>query len=1027
MSKNFIGSRAPIPQSKKPSGLGIERTGTSFKCTWKTHSYKKQWFEWSKKDEKGKWGAWHSASVGKNTDSKTISLDWKNGNGNCGKKHPRNNGDYLYAFRFRVRGESKDKAGSKWESKSFDIKEPKTPSLSVEKDSTIANRCRFSWSVEDKGENAAVDVITHTRLVRRGRGVSWDGWSGSKSLSGSDTINENVELTDGSESYRRDYQVMARGPQGDSDPSAVRSHVYAKPNKPSMKGAELDGTQRYAAWSVDQDYDKKSRTTWRPVDELEIRESVGAPDASGQPESGSWTTVATIDPSGYDEWYWNTDAVVSRDQAIWYSVAAKHDQWTVPSDYKMAYYGGPSDPVLSSITLVNESTGEVRITIGGVPSPSSVETEVYLRTGSNPDWGKRVAVIPNGVTSINYTIPDYSETLSYQFAIRNHQKNDWPGVMYSGYVTGATIGTLPSAPTNLALSLTDVAGEVSLSWSPTMSNYDGSVVSWADHASAWTSTSEPSTYTIGSHAKAWTVAGLETGKTWYFAVRSVSGVGTDNVTYGPWSDIKAISLASSPVTPTLSAPAYITAGSSALVSWTYVSSDGTPQASATVAEGSGKETVGSVTSTVQHLEIGSDWAEGSEHTVYCKTRSASGVESNWSEGIVITVASTPTCSATAALTAVANVDDDGNAIQDIEGNNTVTNTLTALPLSVDITGSQGGTCHAMILKRGDEKVPNADGSETTLFDGQVIATASICGDGTVDIGTNSGGLFDGHTYTLRCWVQDTFGQVAYEDDIDFTVRWERHAFVPTLTVDAHTYAELGAIALTPVPGVGTITEDTTSGGVTTYHDRCDIYRVSADGAVLLVSDATWNEVYVDPYPPMGGIDGTGHRAVCVTPEGDMTTADGDMAWYDTSVDDGDEVAANGVVVNWNGNALALPWNYSLKDNYDKDFTRRSHLGGSTTGHWNPAVEHDRALAVQMIRVRDENDVILLRDLAQHAGVCHVRTPDGVCTTANVSVSEIGRDVRNGEIDVSVEVNAIDQASPEGLTKSAFDELISGGE
>lgn len=980
----------------KPTNLAIKRTGHVFKCTWTSHGYGSVDFQYRWKAGKT-WSKWQKVAAS-NT-SKSVDLDWTDGVAGAdriGQMHPYRAGSYLHAFSFRVRGK-KGKKWSAYSSKAMVFYKPDAPSLTIEMDSNIANRAKFEWKSNDDGAKVVCRVASRTKLVPKDGSADWSGWT-NRAFEGSFELTEDEHEVPGSAPKKRFFQVAARGVAGDGIREV--SHVYAKPNPPAIKSATLDGVHRHAEWTVDEE------DGWRPIDELRIRENIGSPDAQGQPEGGSWGTKATIDPLLWGQWDWAGDDRPDADQAIWYSVEAVHDQWETPSNYVMAHYAGPSDPDLTEVTLSDPSTGEVTVTLGSAHALSTVVCDLFMRTDGSDGWGDAVLTIPNGQTSARYVIPDYAPSNAYAFAVRNRNTADWPGNNVSGYVTGGSIGSLPSAPTNVSCADTGVPGEVRLSWEPTMQGANGSVISWADHASAWSSTDGPEEYAIDSSARAWTVAGLETGKTWWFCVRSVSGIG-DNQTKGPWSEPIAWSLAESPVTPSLYAPAYVTVGTGAYVEWTYASNDGTAQRKAVISD-MGTE-VGSTESTIQHLTIGEGWEAGTTHELRVRTCSESGQWSDWSAPAYVTVANAPSCSIVTHLTTVPNLDDDGNPIMDAEGNPSTVNHLTALPLTVDVSGSDGGTSHAMIVKQGAAQFANPDGTTTNLWDGQVMGTFGIQGDGTITVEGADLGLMEGQGYALRCWVVDGYGQVAYAEDVPFVVAWARHAATPSMTVDATTYASRGAVILTPSPGEGS------------ENDRCDIYRVSADGASLLVPNAAWGTSYVDPYAVYGGIEGTGHRCVCVTPEGDMTTASGDMAWYDTSKEEGDELHAKGLVLDWEGQTLALPWNNSVSDSYSKDFTRRTHLGGSVTGHWNPSIERDRRIGTQMVKVREEQDVMTLRSLAQHAGSVHVRTQDGVSIAANVSVEEVGREYGSMALDVSLTVNEVDNDSPEGLTLAAYQE------
>ena len=101
--------------------------------------------------------------------------------------------------------------------------------------------------------------------------------------------------------------------------------------------------------------------------------------------------------------------------------------------------------------------------------------------------------------------------------------------------------------------------------------------------------------------------------------------------------------------------------------------------------------------------------------------------------------------------------------------------------------------------------------------------------------------------------------------------------------------------------------------------------------------------------------------------------------------------------------------------FTKDFTETKYLGGSIQGDWNPAVSRKTSIGGLMIKLVDASDILKMRRLAQHAGICHVRTPDGSSFAADVEVSESWSSDKQFEIaEFSLEITRVDSEVLDGI-------------
>lgn len=172
------------------------------------------------------------------------------------------------------------------------------------------------------------------------------------------------------------------------------------------------------------------------------------------------------------------------------------------------------------------------------------------------------------------------------------------------------------------------------------------------------------------------------------------------------------------------------------------------------------------------------------------------------------------------------------------------------------------------------------------------------------------------------------------------------------------------INLTPPPGAAET-------------DYYDIYRMTGDGVYLIGQSFPQTYTATDEYAPFGDALTLYYRIA-------TRTIDGDVAFTDI------EYVADGSAMrfDWAGGSLELPYNISIGDSYKKDVNFRKHMGGSIDGYWNSNIERKGSLSSDLVRLDQQEDVVMARQLAHYAGPVFVRTPDGSAYEADVQVTDM---------------------------------------
>lgn len=160
-------------------------------------------------------------------------------------------------------------------------------------------------------------------------------------------------------------------------------------------------------------------------------------------------------------------------------------------------------------------------------------------------------------------------------------------------------------------------------------------------------------------------------------------------------------------------------------------------------------------------------------------------------------------------------------------------------------------------------------------------------------------------------------------------------------------------------------------------DVYDIYRMTGDGAYLIGQGFPQTFTTVDEYAPFG-YDLTNHYRIAVR------TTDGDVSFSDIEY----VLESEGIRLDWAEGFLEYPYGIDIGDSYKKDVDVRKHLDGSIGAYWNQGVERNGSLNTDAIKILQQEDIDLTRQLARYTGPVFVRTREGTAFEADVQVSNL---------------------------------------
>lgn len=496
---------------------------------------------------------------------------------------------------------------------------------------------------------------------------------------------------------------------------------------------------------------------------------------------------------------------------------------------------------------------------------------------------------------------------------------------------------------------------------------DGTELTWSASEDAWKSTRDPDQYTFvwsdgpksaggknyRDHATI-TIKDLEEGTKYFVRARRFME-GEGETTYSPYSNIATCVTSETPDAVVASCDQYIPNGGFLQVYWTFsgealqkswqiVSEEGTVVA---LGEGSVSSTQ---ISAQRILSLASD--RSLTFTVQVSTGSGYVI----SEPHTATVIEEPTLEITVETPLT---------VQPFVFS-AVVNRLCDLIITVTSQGAVGQFPEGLLRQ------PAGD----TAFSGRLIPMWTASEDNyTAQISLPEGlSFWDLGVYTISVTAVDReTGLRSAEHTEDFTIQWAHQApspeeYVTLMPIDEEdeSTGHIQAVDIVLAPPEGSIESD-----------FYDIYRLTPDGPYLIGQSFPLSYTARDEYAPFGDAMTHYYRIA-------LRTADGDVEFSDI------EYTADGSALrfDWADGTLELPYDISISDKYSKDVSIRKHMDGGMAAYWNAAVTRKSSLRSDLIRLDQQEDVEMVRQLARYAGPVFVRTPDGNAYEAHVQVSDM---------------------------------------
>lgn len=1063
-------------KTTKPSGLTITRSTNTYTCKWKIcgDNYGGgQKLEYSKNG--GKWTAGTVSTTATSftvTDASLKSLKFRVRG--CKKKYKKN-------------GKTITPKWSDWaESTAWTATKPDKPT--VEYEAVAANSGLFKWNVATSkdGKNIFDNVVIQKQLrrdnVNNPTTGTWTAVTGS-AASGSVILTEEPEAL-AAGAFIRWVRVKSQGNAGDSA-WAYASHAYgsaATANLISAKAEKNGSTSRITAqWSVGQ-----SRK--QPIDTVTVQYAIDKPtDAALSAPSSGWSDAIELkDASGKDKIVVNVSDAISTDECMWVRIMTEHDGIGSYSNAKVAQVGSLAAPLIDATP--NFTSGAVSISITEQTACTVANTAIFYRSEDDPKNDQIIGILPHGTTSGSYNVSD----------IVGRTKSCFGAFAFVGTYSGLKIKSnkmsspkaidsdiAAVAPANVTISEGTADDNVRIAWEWTWTDALYAELAWADHEDAWESTDEPNTYkVVDRNAVNWVIAGLESGKRWFFRVRLIGEQDGDELV-GPWSSIVSYDLSSVPDKPVLTLnKTVINEGDTVTARWAYAVTTGTEQSFAEIAivtEVTENNTATTVytpiasTDVDQSVDINYDgWTTGQTYNLAVRITTTADTQSVWSDPVPLAVVQPVEIVITATNLKTPNsarTRDDTETVVYVDGE------FDHFSTSREETQYNWGGIGALTAEAYDDLFTN-DGKETVTteisdntttvtkvthslvsispedYQPAIIAmpfSVTITGAGTS--GTTM--LTIVRTDDFHVDRPDEKDYDGYEGETIFTTSQIGESAITVNTDDLIGSLDYGAqykLIATVIDEYGQTASKEMPFTVIWHHlsfvpsatIETDKYqRISKITPIASTYVGEYQEGDVaDIYritadqPELvykGATFGTtyvdpypgfgemcGHRIVTRTKNGDCATASG-FAWFDTDLDDGDFLEEQQMIIDVDGDQIELPYNITLKNKWVKDFKRTTYLGGSVRGDWNPAVTRDLTAETVVIRGDELDKQLAMRDLAGYAGVAHIRTPDGSSLTCDIQIDE-SQAYDTKKISYTLTVLAIDPGDPVGMTLAEWEAM-----
>lgn len=996
-----------MAKTQQPTGLSIKRDGANFILSWvigdDNYDAGQQLQYISRVN--GKWKSWDDYAVTTTDTEKVITID-------LSKWYP-SMGNTLSGVEFCVRGK---RTGYDWSDFTHKTLYLLTyPTITISNTLTDANKFNAYFDIETDDQSQIYrEYEWQTILVTEseetnGSNLNWssdqDGWNTGTgtATSGTVSITEDTSATQLG-SHTRWVRVRAKTTAGNS-PWSYTHHTYAMPHGANLISAEAIQTHLANFYTVTAKWNATQNPAY-PIDRVRVDYSFAVPTYNMLPPANpSWSEAVTaIDTEGDDIAIFTTNRLLGEDECLFVRVATIHDDRETYSAVRLAKAGKLATPSDLSVsvsgriaTVSVNNNSEAGIYTGSTEYFERLFIAITYRgafthhTYANGNFtnGIVIGVMTPSESSKQITLPDVSNEFvyvieaqaiigTYKFgqmadgtAIYTILKNS----MVSDKVS--TTGAVPIPASDISVEILS-GGTAQVSWTWAWDEADSAELSWSDNPNAWNSTKQPETYLVEGHKESFLIEGLTAGKRYYLRIRLKAGE-----SYSPYSEQVAFDVRYAPSKPIakISDPT-ITEQGRTIISWIYASGDGTGQAYAEVMRDG---IIVAHTTSAKHISLyASDigWTTGS-YDLQVRVVSESGAVSVWSDPVTVKVVPPLEAVIYDDTLETITVTEDGHTRQVVA--------LTEMPLVVTVRGGNDKDPVTLIVERAETYLlKRPTGDDQIGYEGEIVYQATQTGDDEFTIYTDDllGDFDENARYRIVAIVKDSLGQTSTATK-EFEVIWSDHATMPTGTVSI-----VGTTAvITP-----------------TSNDTFDIYRLTADGAEVIVADGEAGQVFTDPYPAING----GYRIVAKALNGTYLTNDGKFAWVD--IPNGFEY--DKTIIDFGTDKVELYYNVDISHNWEKDFTETKYLGGSIQGDWNAGVSRSGSVSAVTLNLSDQETITGLRRLASYTGLCHVRTLDGSSFPANIEVSESRSHDKYGLIaEFTLNITRVDPEGYDGILEA----------
>ena len=655
----------------------------------------------------------------------------------------------------------------------------------------------------------------------------------------------------------------------------------------------------------------------------------------------------------------------------------------------------PEKPSAPSVEIENT---KLTATLEGITDVRADKIKFYVRKkDQTKDYKTCEVTVKNQRASFTCAID-----AGYEYIVACKAINIWGSKRlfseeYSDWTS--PVGTAPKAPTAITTLKAVSEAEVQIAWggNGTADTYDIQYTTekrYFDKSSdqVKTTSTEKNIYSIY-------ITGLETGKEWFFRVRSVNSQGTSS-----WTAIKSIKLGKAPGAPTTwSSTTTATVGDILKLYWVHNSEDGSSQTYAeleltingtkttTTIKNSTDEETKDLTSSYSLSTT--SYTEGTKILWRVRTKGILNIYGDWSIQRTIDVYAKPTLGLDI-------VNKEGTTLEIIPSfpfyimGTAGPSTQSAIGYHVEITANES---YETVDSIGNRKLIGiGDSVYSKYFD--------ITGELSVEMSANNVDLEDGISYSLTCTVSMDSGLTA-EETLEFIVNWEDETYDvdASISIDPETFAAYIRPYCTRKEEIE-ITDTTTGETETVIDDvlvegvMMSVYRKEYNGEFTEIAtglDNIKNTVVTDPHP---ALDYARYRIVATT------ESTGAISFYDPP---GYPVNGASVIIQWDeewtsfdnfnieetiaepawtGSMLKLPYNIDVSDKNNPDVSLIEYIGRKRpvtyygthigeTASWSVAIPKD-----------DKDTLYALRRLAIYMGDVYVREPSGSGYWANVKVS-----------------------------------------